>query len=161
MQVEIKRLRPDAIIPSYQSEMAAGMDLHACLPGPMVIRPGQTLVISLGFAIYIGQPDVVAKVYPRSGLGKKGLVLANLTGVIDADYQGEMAVLAWNRNPSLVNGAWGVQENAAGDIAVNPGDRIAQLVFEYVARPQLVEVRTFKEGTKRGDAGFGSTGVAA
>lgn len=138
--------------PAYQSAMAAGLDLRACLDEPAVLQPQEpATLIPTGIAIYIGRPDIAAKIYPRSGLGhKKGLVLGNGTGVLDADYQAQIFVSAWNRNPA----------GSRDTIVITPGDRIAQLVFVPVLQPAVAVVDAFSETTARGLNGFGSTGVS-
>ena len=95
--VQVKKLRPNAVLPAYGSDMAAGLDLHACIDEPLALEPGQVVRIPTGIAAWIGDRNYAAVMYPRSGLGTKGLVLGNLTGLIDADYQGEISVVAWNR----------------------------------------------------------------
>ena len=137
-------------LPTYKTDMAAGIDLYACLDTPLDLEPqAPAVLIPTGMAIFVNEASVAAMVYPRSGLGhKRGLVLGNGTGVIDPDYQDQLYVSAWNRNPD---------PDAA--IRINPGDRIAQLVFTPVLRPKLVEVDDFSHATTRGVGGFGSTGV--
>jgi dUTP pyrophosphatase len=140
--------------PEYATPGAAGVDLRAFINEPITLRPGEVSVIPTGFALHIADPEIVGKVYPRSGLGiKAGLVLANGTGVIDSDYQGEIMVAAWNRNFEC----W---EQGPGDrtLTINPGDRIAQLVFERIVRPDFVLVSEFSNETSRGAGRFGSTG---
>jgi dUTP pyrophosphatase len=156
VKVELKILDPRLSgwgFPGWGSRLAAGLDLHACIEGPLVLRPqAPAILISAGIAFRIGGPEWCALVLPRSGLGhKRGLVLGNTVGVIDADYEGPCLISAWNRNP--------VQ---SGDsIEIRPGDRIAQLVFTRITRPDLVIVPAFSgEGGRQG-AGFGSTGVEA
>jgi dUTP pyrophosphatase len=135
--------------PRWGSELAAGLDLHACLDAPLALQPQQPAVlISAGVAIRIGRPGWCALVLPRSGLGhRQGLVLGNSVGVIDADYQGPLLISAWNRNPE-------------GEISIRPGDRIAQLVFTRIRRPRFTVVAEFPPGGERQAGGFGSTGVA-
>ena len=155
MQIQIKRVRPGAILPTYGSEMAAGMDLYAYIEGgvPLVIYPQEAaFLIPTGIAIHIGDPNYVAMVYPRSGLGhKKGLVLGNGSGVVDPDYQGEMFVSAWNRNPP---------RHGHDKIVINHGDRIAQVVFQPIVRVKFEVVEEFSAATSRGAGGWGSTGGA-
>ena len=132
-------------IPAYATPGSAGLDLRACLDEAITLAPGQTTLIPTGLAIHIADPAVCAVVLPRSGLGHKhGLVLGNLTGLIDADYQGPLMVSAWNRGQNPL------------DIA--PGDRIAQLVFLPVIRAQFLRVEAFEQ-SGRGEGGFGHTGV--
>lgn len=131
-------------LPRYETNDAAGMDLRACIDEPLVIAPGATQLIPTGIAIYIANADMAAVILPRSGLGHKhGLVLGNLVGLIDADYQGPLMVSCWNRS----------------DVAytIQPGDRIAQLVFLPIVRAQLMEVNEFTL-TERGTGGFGHSG---
>ncbi len=144
--------------PHYGSRLAAGLDLHACLDAPLLLRPqAPPVLISAGFACRIGDPEWCALVLPRSGLGHRdGLVLGNAVGLIDADYEGPCLISAWNRNP-----AQGGDEG----IVIRPGDRIAQLVFTRVTRPNFTVVSAFEgilePGGGRQESGFGSTGVAS
>jgi len=139
--------------PRWGSELAAGLDLHACLDGPLVLEPQRpAALISAGIAFRIGDPEWCALVMPRSGLAhKRGLVLGNTVGVIDADYEGPCLISAWNRNP----------EGSGAQIEIRPGDRIAQLVFTRIARPEFAIVKEFSESGIRLASGFGSTGVEA
>src|SRR5437764_15282967 len=122
--------------PHYGSDLAAGLDLHACLDEPLLLRPqAAAVLISAGFAFRLGDPGWCALVLPRSGLGhREGLVLGNAIGLIDADYRGPCLISAWNRNPP-----------GGKDIVIEPGDRIAQLVFTRIARPQFRVVSQFTE----------------
>ncbi|MGV7029782.1 dUTP diphosphatase [Methylobacterium symbioticum] len=135
--------------PRWGSEAAAGLDLHACLDAPLSLDPqGPPALIPAGCSLMIGDPAWCGLVFPRSGLGhREGLVLGNGTGVIDADYEGPLLISAWNRNP--VPGA---------PIVIEPGARIAQIVFTRVARPRLRLVEA-APGSARGTAGFGSSGI--
>ena len=156
MQVELKILDPRLPgwgFPSRGSRLAAGLDLHACLDGPLVLQPqAPAALISAGIAFRIGAPGWCALVLPRSGLGhKRGLVLGNTVGVIDADYEGPCLISAWNRNPA----------EGGDSIEIRPGDRIAQLVFTRIAQPDFVIVRALSGESGRQDAGFGSSGVEA
>lgn len=155
MNVEVRILDPrvrDWGFPHYGSEAAAGLDLHACLDAPLVLAPGEPAVlISSGVAIRIGDPDWCAIVAARSGLGHRGLVLGNAIGVIDADYEGPCLISAWNRNAP--------GRGDAGAITIQPGDRIAQLLFVRVARPSFRLVDRFSETGGRGEGGFGSSGI--
>jgi dUTP pyrophosphatase len=159
LAVALKILDPRLMgwgFPHYGSDLAAGLDLHACIDQPVVLRPqAPALLISAGIAFSIGDPLWCALVLPRSGLGhREGLVLGNAVGVIDADYVGACLISAWNRNP--------VHTGAESEgIRVAPGDRIAQLVFTRIARPQFSIVTDFGEAGGRQDGGFGSTGVAS
>ena len=156
MKIELKILDPRLPgwgFPSRGSRLAAGLDLHACLDGSLVLRPqAPAALISAGIAFRIGDPEWCALVLPRSGLGhKRGLVLGNTVGVIDADYEGPCLISAWNRNPA----------QSGDNIEILPGDRIAQLVFTRVSRPDFLIVPAFPGDGGRQDAGFGSTGVEA
>ena len=142
--------------PHYGSSLAAGLDLHACIGEPLVLRPqAPAVLISAGIALRIGNPEWCALVLPRSGLGhREGLVLGNAVGVIDPDYEGACLVSAWNRNP--------VRTGAASEgISIAPGDRIAQLVFTRIARAEFTIVTAFGEAGGRQAGGFGSTGIAS
>jgi dUTP pyrophosphatase len=131
-------------LPKYATEGSAGMDLRACLATTLNVQPGQTRLISTGMAIYIEDPNFAAVILPRSGLGHKhGIVLGNLVGLIDSDYQGELMVSCWNRGHS--------------EFSIQPGDRIAQLVVLPVAQAEFEIVDSF-DNSSRGEAGFGSTG---
>jgi dUTP pyrophosphatase len=153
--VEVKildaRLR-DWGLPRYQTAMAAAIDLMACIDTPMVLRPQDAAVlIPTGIAMHMNSSDLCAVILPRSGLGhKKGLVLGNSTGLIDADYTAQCYVSAWNRNPP----------SSGHDIVINPGERIAQMLFLPVIRPQFTVVDDFSQDSERGGGGFGSTGTA-
>ena len=136
-------------LPRYQSADAAAIDLHACLESAVLVAPqSPALLIPAGIAVHIGDPALAALVLPRSGLGHRaGLVLGNLVGLIDADYLGPVLISAWNRNGP-----------GTEPIRIEPGDRIAQLLFVPVVRPALRVVTTFSRATERGEGGFGSTG---
>ncbi|MBZ8133688.1 dUTP diphosphatase [Afifella sp. IM 167] len=150
--VEIKildeRLRQWGM-PAHHSVMAAGLDLRACLEEALVLDAGAPAVlIPAGFSISIANPGIAAFIVPRSGAGhKKGLVLGNSVGLIDADYHGPIMVSAWNRN------APGTQA-----ILIEPGERIAQMFFAPVLHPRFEEVGEFSADSARGAGGFGSTG---
>lgn len=132
-------------LPEYATAYAAGMDLRAMLDAPLTLQPGEAQLVATGMAIHIGDPGLCAHILPRSGLGHKhGLVLGNGVGLIDADYQGPLMVSLWNR---------GGQPQT-----VQPGDRIAQLVFMPVVRARFRHVESFAESA-RGAGGFGHTGV--
>ena len=140
--------------PHYGSDLAAGLDLHACLDEPLVLQPGTPAVlISAGFAMRIGRAGWCAILAPRSGMGHRGLVLGNTVGVIDADYEGTVMVSAWNRNTRGADGA--------GIITIEPGDRIAQLLLVEAARPHFNLVTQFEAASRRAKGGFGSTGHGA
>ena len=131
-------------LPRYETSDSAGMDLRACLDQTLILQPNETKLISTGIAIYIGDPNLAAVILPRSGLGHKhGIVLGNLVGLIDADYQGPLMISCWNRSQT--------------PYTIESGDRIAQLVFLPIARVTLQIVDAFDE-TSRGVGGFGSSG---
>jgi dUTP pyrophosphatase len=136
-------------LPRYQSQMAAAIDLFACIDAPLSLEaqsPAQ--LVPAGIALHIGDPGIAALVVPRSGLGhRKGLVLGNLVGVVDADYLGPVMISVWNRS------ALGTEP-----IVIEPGERIAQMMFVPILRPQFSVVDEFSKSTERGEAGFGSTG---
>ena len=155
LEVELKILDPRLAgwgFPHYGSELAAGLDLHACLDEPLLLRPQQpAALVSAGIAFRIGNPEWCALVLPRSGRGHRdGLVLGNAVGLIDADYEGICFVSAWNRNPR--------SDDPEDGILIQPGDRIAQLVFTRVARPDFSIVTEFSRSGGRQAGGFGSTG---
>jgi dUTP pyrophosphatase len=157
LTVELKILDPRLSewgFPHYGSELAAGLDLHACIDAPLLLRPqASAVLISAGIAFRIGDPEWCALVLPRSGLGhREGLVLGNAVGLVDPDYEGPCLVSAWNRNPART-------DDLAEGILINPGDRIAQLVFSRIARPCFAVVAEFSESGGRQAGGFGSTGV--
>lgn len=138
------RLGRDFPLPDYATGGSAGVDLRACVDGNVTILPGQTLLVPTGMAIHIADPGLAAVILPRSGLGHKhGIVLGNLVGLIDSDYQGQLMVSCWNR----------------GDTAftLQPLDRLAQLVIVPVAHAAFREVTDFAE-SERATGGFGSTG---
>lgn len=148
-RVELKlldsRLGREIPMPHYATDGSAGLDLRACLDGPMRLEPGATELVPTGMALHMADTGLAAVLLPRSGLGHKhGIVLGNLVGLIDSDYQGQVYVSAWNRG------------REAFEIQV--GDRIAQMVFVPVVRPQLQVVTEF-ESSVRGSGGFGHTGL--
>lgn len=131
-------------LPQYATAESAGLDLCACLDDALQIEPGQTHLIPTGIAIHIGHPEMAAMILPRSGLGHKhGLVLGNLVGLIDADYQGPLMISTWNRGQQSYK--------------IQPGERIAQLVFVPIVRAQFDIVESF-EVSDRAEGGFGHTG---
>ena len=136
-------------LPAYQSPMAAAVDLHACLDAPLDLAPGSPAqLIPSGFAMHIADPGLMAVIAPRSGLGhKRGLVLGNSIGVIDADYTGQVMVSVWNRNPA-----------GSPPLRIEPGERIAQMMFVPIVRAQFRVVESFTASSERGAGGFGSTG---
>ena len=136
--------RWDELQPRYATPGSAGLDLRACLDAPLVLAPGQAALIPTGLSIHIGDPSLAAMLLPRSGLGHKhGIVLGNLVGLIDSDYQGQIMVSTWNRGTE--------------SFTLNPLDRLAQLVIVPVMQMTFNIVDEFDAST-RGDGGFGSTG---
>lgn len=145
--VDLKVLDPRMAeqVPSYATPGSAGMDLRACLDAPITLAPGQTTLIPTGLAIHIGDPGLAALILPRSGLGHKhGIVLGNLVGLIDSDYQGQLMVSCWNRGQS--------------EFVIQPFERIAQLVLVPVVQAAFRRVEEFGDASSRGEGGFGSTG---
>jgi dUTP pyrophosphatase len=133
-----------AHLPTYATKGAAGLDLRACIPTAQTLEPGKTVLIPTGIAIYLRDPGYAALILPRSGLGHKhGIVLGNLVGLIDSDYQGELMVSTWNRGPTT--------------FVIEPMERIAQLVIVPVVQANFTQVDQF-DATARGAGGFGSTG---
>ncbi len=129
-------------LPKYATKDSAGIDLRASLKEPLLIDAGKTELIKTGIAIYIGDPEYAGIILPRSGLGHKhGIVLGNLLGLIDSDYQGELMVSCWNRSELTYT--------------IQPYDRIAQLIFIRINQPEFEVVKEFKK-TDRGEGGFGS-----
>ncbi len=152
MRIEVVVLDPRLHqwgLPACHSAMAAGVDLHACLDAALRLEPGvPPVLVPAGFAMHIAAAGVAALILPRSGAGhRRGLVLGNTVGLIDADYTGPVLVSAWNRNPP-----------GGAAVVIEPGERFAQMVFVPVLRPALRLVETFSTPSGRGDAGFGSTG---
>lgn len=147
--VQLKQLRPNAILPQYKTPLAAGLDIAAAIDAPITLKAGEkSVLVPTGLAAYIGDPNYAYFIFPRSGMGhKQGLVLGNGTGVIDADYQGEIFVSACVRP-------------GHDDVVINPGDRIAQIVFMPIVRVNWDIVSEFHEVSDRGAGGFGSTGHA-
>ena len=146
MKIDVKILDPRLRdqLPSYATAASAGLDLRACIAAPLVLAPGQAELIPTGLAIYIADPGYAGMILPRSGLGHKhGIVLGNLVGLIDADYQGPLMVSAWNRG--------------ATSFTLNPMERLAQLVIVPVKQVVFHVVDDFTS-TERGQGGFGSTG---
>jgi dUTP pyrophosphatase len=147
-QINYKILDPrigDTIpLPHYATAGSAGMDLRACIDEPLTIKPGETHLIPTGLAIHIADPAYAATILPRSGLGHKhGIVLGNLVGLIDSDYQGQLFISCWNRGDT--------------EFTIEEGDRIAQLVIIPVIQVTLNQVESFDE-TDRGEGGFGHSG---
>lgn len=144
LDVKILDARMRDNLPQYATAGSAGLDLRACIDSPLTIAPGDTVLIPTGLAIHIGDPGFAAMILPRSGLGhKNGIVLGNLVGLIDSDYQGPLMVSTWNRGKAA--------------FTIQPMDRIAQMVIVPVAQVKLNVVEEF-EASDRGAGGFGSTG---
>ena len=144
--IDVKVLDPRMAeqLPAYATPGSAGLDLRACLDAPLLLEPGQTQLIPTGLSIHIGDPGLAAVILPRSGLGHKhGIVLGNLVGLIDSDYQGPLMVSCWNRGPV--------------PFTVQPLERIAQLVIVPVVQASFRVVDDFG-ASERGEGGFGSTG---
>ena len=148
MKVQVKLLDPrlgkEWPLPSYATAGSAGLDLRACLDEAIDIEPGQTVLVKTGMAIYIHDVNFAGLILPRSGLGHKhGIVLGNLVGLIDSDYQGELMVSVWNRSQTTFR--------------LEPGERLAQYVLVPVVQAEFEQVEEFEE-TLRGAGGFGHTG---
>jgi len=148
--IELKILDPrvgDSIpLPHYATDGSAGLDMRACIDEPLTVEPGETALIPTGLAIHVADASLAAVLLPRSGLGHKhGLVLGNLTGLIDSDYQGQVYISCWNRS--------------ANSYEVQPAERIAQMVFVAVEQVQFKVVEEFDD-SDRGDGGFGHSGKA-
>ena len=144
LEVKILDERMRGMLPRYATSGAAGLDLRACLEGPLVLDPGESRLVSSGLAIHVADPGYAAVVLPRSGLGaKNGIVLGNLVGLIDSDYQGPLMISVWNRGKDA--------------FTIQPLDRIAQLVVVPVVQVELQVVDEFR-ASERGAGGFGSTG---
>ncbi|HEX6929342.1 MAG TPA: dUTP diphosphatase [Gammaproteobacteria bacterium] len=146
--VQLKVLDPrigkEFALPEYATGGSAGMDLRACLDAAVTLAPGDTHLVPTGIAIHIGDPGLAAMLLPRSGLGHKhGIVLGNLTGLIDSDYQGQLFVSVWNRG----------REN----FVIEPGERIAQMIIVPVVQVRFEQVEDFEE-SRRGAGGFGHSG---
>jgi dUTP pyrophosphatase len=144
--IDLKILDPRMreLLPAYGTPGSAGLDLRACIDAPLVIEPGQTVLVPTGLAIHIGDPGFAAMILPRSGLGhKNGIVLGNLVGLIDSDYQGQLMVSTWNRGHA--------------SFTLQPLDRLAQLVIVPVLQVGFNVVEEFAS-SERGAGGFGSTG---
>ena len=144
--IDLKVLDPRIAdqLPHYATPGSAGLDLRACIDGPIVLEPGQSALIPTGLAVHIGDPGLAAMLLPRSGLGHKhGIVLGNLVGLIDSDYQGPLMVSCWNRGTAA--------------FTVQPFERIAQMVIVPVVQARFRRVEEF-DASHRGEGGFGSTG---
>jgi dUTP pyrophosphatase len=147
VQVQVLDPRLHDQLPAYATPGSAGLDLRACLEAPITLAPGQVELIPTGLAMHLADATLAAMILPRSGLGHKhGLVLGNLVGLIDSDYQGQLMVSAWNR---------GTQP-----FVIEPMARIAQLVVVPVVQVQWEQVQTFANQSTRGAGGYGSTGAA-
>jgi len=144
LDIKILDERVRAPLPAYATDGSAGLDLRACVEEPLTLRPGESALVPTGLAIHLGDPGLAAIIIPRSGLGHKhGIVLGNLVGLIDSDYQGQVFVSCWNRGKK--------------PFVVNPLERIAQLVVVPVVQVELNVVDDFEQSA-RGAGGFGSTG---
>ncbi len=146
--IELKILDPrigrEISLPHYATAGSAGMDLRACLDAPLIVHPGETHLIPTGLALHIADPELAAVVLPRSGLGHKhGIVLGNLVGLIDSDYQGQLFISCWNRG--------------AETFTIQVGERIAQLVIVPIVRAEFAIVEDFT-ASRRGSGGFGHSG---
>jgi dUTP pyrophosphatase len=149
MQIDVKILdsRLNDNLPSYATPGSAGLDLRACLEAPLTLQPNAWQLVPTGMAIYLEDPGYAALILPRSGLGHKhGIVLGNLVGLIDSDYQGQLMVSAWNRSSTA--------------FTIEPMERIAQLVVVPVVQAQFKIVQEFPAASQRGEGGYGSTGKA-
>ena len=145
-QIDLKVLNPKMrdYLPRYQTSGSAGLDLCACLEEPLLLKAGESALVPTGLAIFLQNPEVVALIFPRSGLGAKhGIILGNGTGVIDSDYQGEIKISLFNRSNK--------------DFVIQPFERIAQMVIMPILRARFVEVQEFTP-SERAENGFGSTG---
>ncbi|WP_226989533.1 dUTP diphosphatase [Buchnera aphidicola] len=147
--IEIKildsRIKKNFSLPSYATLGSSGLDLRACLERKIKLKSQQTILVPTGIAIYIANPNITALILPRSGLGhKKGIVLGNLVGLIDSDYQGQLMISLWNRSKK--------------DFDINPDDRVAQIIFVPIIRPSFSLVKEFKK-TLRSNKGFGHSGI--
>lgn len=146
MKLDLKILDPRMreMLPAYATPGSAGLDLRACLERPVVLEPGQTTLVPTGLAIHVGDAGYAALILPRSGLGHKhGIVLGNLVGLIDSDYQGELMISTWNRGQTT--------------FTIEPMERLAQLVIVPVVQAEFNIVDDFSQ-SERGAGGFGSTG---
>ena len=145
LQVKILDERMRDQMPSYGTPGSAGLDLRACIDAAMVIAPGQTVLVPTGLSIFVEDPRYAALILPRSGLGHKhGIVLGNLVGLIDSDYQGQLMVSAWNRSSTA--------------FTIEPMERIAQMVIVPVVQASFRVVTEFAGPSERGEGGYGSTG---
>jgi dUTP pyrophosphatase len=150
LKIQLKILDPrlgrEFPLPQSATKGSAGIDLRAMIAEKTLLAPGQVLAVPAGISVYIADPGYMACIFPRSGLGSKhGIVLGNLTGIIDSDYQGPIIMPLWNRSTE--------------PFALNPGDRVAQMVFVPVACPEFDVVGEFNTASGRGSSGFGSSGL--
>jgi dUTP pyrophosphatase len=148
MKIDVKIIDPRMVdqLPAYATPGSAGLDLRACLDAPVTLQPNAWQLVPTGIAIYLADPGYAALILPRSGLGHKhGIVLGNLVGLIDSDYQGQLMVSAWNRSPTA--------------FTIEPMERIAQLMIVPVMQAQFNVVSEFP-ASQRGEGGYGSTGKA-
>ena len=148
--IQLKILDPrvgkEIELPAYATDGSAGLDLRACIDEPLAVQPGETHLVPTGFAMHINDPGLAAVLLPRSGLGHKhGLVLGNLTGLIDSDYQGQVFVSCWNRGGKTYT--------------IKPGERICQMVFVPVVQASFSVVEEFGQ-SERGEGGFGHSGTS-
>ena len=144
MKILDSRIGDSIPLPHYATDGSAGLDMRACIDDAITVEPGETVLVPTGLAIHIADPALAAVLLPRSGLGHKhGLVLGNLTGLIDSDYQGQVYISCWNRSASAYE--------------VQPAERIAQMVFVPIEQVKFQVVTEFGE-SDRGDGGFGHTG---
>lgn len=145
MKIDVRILdaRLHQVLPAYATAGAAGLDLRACLEAPLALEPGEVQLVPTGLAIHLADPGYAALILPRSGLGHRGIVLGNLVGLIDSDYQGQIMVSAWNRG--------------SAPYTLTPLERLAQLVVVPVVQAELNLVDDFV-ASARGESGFGSTG---
>ena len=149
MKIDVKILDPRIAeqLPAYATPGSAGLDLRACLDAPLTLAPNAWQLVPTGMAIHLADPGYAAMILPRSGLGHKhGIVLGNLVGLIDSDYQGQLMVSAWNRSSVA--------------FTIEPMERIAQLVIVPVLQAQFNIVQEFPTASERGEGGYGSTGKA-
>ena len=146
LKILVSRICESIPLPHYATAGSAGLDMRACIDKPLTVEPGDTVLVPSGIAIHIGDPGLAACLLPRSGLGHKhGLVLGNLTGLIDSDYQGQVFISIWNRG--------------AKTYEIQPGERIAQMVFVPVEQVEFQVVEEFDD-SHRGEGGFGHSGQA-
>ena len=145
LKIHDARLGDSIELPHYATGGSAGLDMRACIDEPQTVEPGETVLVPTGLAIHIGDPGLAAVLLPRSGLGHKhGLVLGNLTGLIDSDYQGQVFISCWNRS--------------SNSYEIKPAERIAQMVFVPVEQVRFEVVKEFDD-SDRGDGGFGHSGT--